>query len=250
MVDQSLINAIGENHASGMLPAITGLTNSHLNNDNNIIEFGICLNKLVTSPSTSSTTSLARFNKNNTNKNSEANNVLTEFENKFRSNFPQLYQELCKQMKQFVEKFLEALKRDDQLVSNSNKQNEIVQEFFKKIYKYIATSGSLKSYIERSAQVRAHNSNDHSENQQQVDESQKLNEAIMILVESYVTNNIYDHVFPIIMSEFEEQDMNLQKRIRDFYWITNEMIGTCIDENSIFYRDSYEEALNCKYYIH
>jgi len=46
------------------------------------------------------------------------------------------------------------------------------------------------------------------------------------------------------MSEFEEQDMHLQKRIRDFYWITNDMIGTCIDENSIFYRDSYEEALN------
>ncbi len=68
----------------------------------------------------------------------------------------------------------------------------------------------------------------------------------MIMVESYVTNNIYDYVFPVIMSEFEDQDMNLQKRIRDFYWITNEMIGTCIDENSIFYRDSYEEALNCK----
>jgi hypothetical protein len=40
--------------------------------------------------------------------------------------------------------------------------------------------------------------------------------------------------------------MQLQKRIRDFYWVTNDMIGTCIDENSIFYRDSYEEALNCK----
>jgi len=46
------------------------------------------------------------------------------------------------------------------------------------------------------------------------------------------------------MSEFEEEDMQLQKKIRSFYWITNEMIGTCIDENSIFYRDSYEEALN------
>jgi hypothetical protein len=51
------------------------------------------------------------------------------------------------------------------------------------------------------------------------------------------------------MSEFEEQDMELQKRIRGFYWITNEMIGTCIDENSIFFRDSYEEALNCKLII-
>ena len=67
----------------------------------------------------------------------------------------------------------------------------------------------------------------------------------MIMVESFITNNIYDYVFPVIMTEFEDQDMNLQKRIRSFYWITNEMIGTCIDENSIFYRESYEEAINC-----
>ena len=66
----------------------------------------------------------------------------------------------------------------------------------------------------------------------------------MIMVESYVNNSIYDYVFPSTMSEFEEEDMQLQKKIRSFYWITNEMIGTCIDENSIFYRDSYEEALN------
>ena len=68
----------------------------------------------------------------------------------------------------------------------------------------------------------------------------------MIMVESFITNSIYDYVFPVIMTEFEDQDMNLQKRIRSFYWITNEMIGTCIDENSIFYRESYEEAINCK----
>lgn len=78
------------------------------------------------------------------------------------------------------------------------------------------------------------------------DHSEKLYEAIMIMVESFVTNSIYDYVFPVIMNEFEDQDMNLQKRIRSFYWITNEMIGTCIDENSIFYRESYEEAINCK----
>jgi hypothetical protein len=75
---------------------------------------------------------------------------------------------------------------------------------------------------------------------------EKLYEAIMIMVEAFVNSNLYDYVFPSIMSEYEEQDMSLQKRIRSFYWITNEMIGTCIDEHSIFYRDFYEEALNCK----
>lgn len=74
----------------------------------------------------------------------------------------------------------------------------------------------------------------------------KLYEAVMIMVESFINSNLYDYVFPSIMSEYEEQDMSLQKRIRGFYWITNEMIGTCIDEHSIFYRELYEEALNCK----
>lgn len=154
-------------------------------------------------------------------------------------------------MRQFTERFIDALRRDDQLILNSSKQNEIVQEFFKKIHKYVLGSASIKAYLDKSALYQQNNPDDGkgAMEKQPGEDAEKLNEAIMIMVESHVTNSIYDYVFPAIMGEFEEQDMNLQKRIRDFYWVTNEMIGTCIDENSIFYRDCYEEALNCKIYI-
>lgn len=242
MVDQSL-NNINENSSNNLsltssFSSLASL-NSYLNNDINITEFNSCLNKLVSSPSkSSSNTSSGPFNNNN-----ESKTLLTEFEHQFRGNFPQLYQDLFKQMKQFIEKYIDALKRNDKLT----KQNEIVQDFFKKIYKYISSSASIKAYLDKSAQLQANQNTNESGDfaqKQPGEDAEKLNEAIMIMVESYVTNNIYDYVFPTIMSEFEEQDMNLQKRIRDFYWITNEMIGTCIDENSIFYRESYEEALN------
>lgn len=202
----------------------------------------------VTSPSTSSTTtSAANFTNSN-----EPKTILSDFEHQFRGNFQQLYQDLMKQIKQFIEKFIDALKRNEKLTMNSIKQNEVVQEFFKKIYKYIQGSASIKVYLEKSALLHQ-NSKEQASGDYQMqpgDDAEKLHEGIMIMVESHVTNKLYDYVFPAIMSEFEEEDMGLQKRIRDFYWVTNEMIGTCIDENSIFYRDSYEEALNCKFFFY
>jgi hypothetical protein len=68
----------------------------------------------------------------------------------------------------------------------------------------------------------------------------------MIYVESCITNSLYDYVFPSIMSEFEDTDIKIQKRIRNLNWITHEMIGTCLDENNILYRDSYEDSISCK----
>lgn len=245
MVDQSILNnSINENSVTNTLTSslssIASL-NSYLNyHDTNLVEFNSCLNKLVTPPSTTSaSTSTANFNNEK-----ESKTILSEFEYQFRGNFPQLYQDLFKQMRQFLEKFIDAIKRNDKLVMNSMKQNEIVQDFFKKIHKYILSNASIKAYLEKAALQQEKQNAEESTQKQPGEDAEKLNEGIMIMVESHVTNYIYDYVFPVIMSEFEDQDMNLQKRIRDFYWVTNEMIGTCIDENSIFYRDSYEEALN------
>jgi hypothetical protein len=170
--------------------------------------------------------------------------------------FPQLYQDLLKQMRQFIEKFLEAFRRNE--LAEGNRQFELVQDFYKKIYKYILTNASVRTCLEKSAPLLGAIESSKQQQQHQNsstilngttnggDYAQRLYEAIMILVESYVTTNIYDYVFPFMMTEFEEQDMYLQKKIRSFYWVTNEMIGTCLDENSIFYRDAYEEAINCK----
>jgi hypothetical protein len=259
LVDQSLQNSILNNLSS---------TFSN-NNENNLIEFYNCLNKLTSSTSNNNNNSSSNLINN---LNTTATNInLIEFEEQFRIIFPQLYQDLLKQMKQFVDKFLDAFKRKDQSSANNNKQFEVIQEFYKKIYKYIQTSASIKTYLDKLNNImlqqnNASNSNlntndsSSSSNNQSLDTSSlsqnlsqvsddvdKLHEGIMIMIESFINNSIYDFVFPSIMTEFEEQDMNLQKRIRDFYWITNEMIGTCIDENSIFYRDFYEEALNCKH---
>ena len=232
----------------------TDVANTIFENTNNIesnmIEFNNCLNRLVISPSTSSTITLSFTNKTTTTTTTKNENTsaLAEFEETFRLNFSSLYSDLMKQMKKFVEKFLEKLKRNDQQtnINNSNKQYEVVQDFYKHIYKFITNNAQLKIFLEKLIQKL--NSNASQIQITFEDHSEKLYEAIMIMIESYVTNNIYDYVFPVIMSEFEDQDMNLQKRIRSFYWITNDMIGTCIDENSIFYRESYEEAINCKYF--
>lgn len=225
------------------------------NLDFNLIEFNQCLNRLVTSPSTSSTITSSML-VNNTNTNNNASNdtslaSLNEFEEHFKLNFHQLHSELNKQMKQFVDRFIEKLKRNDAPtnIANSNKHSEIIQEFYKKIYKFITGHASLRTFLDKlnahlleTSQTNAAASNTATSSAHAAEDSaEKLYEAIMIMIESFVTNNIYDYVFPVIMSEFEDQDMRLQKRIRSFYWITNDMIGTCIDENSIFYRESYEE---------
>lgn len=271
LVDQSL-NSINSSASSSSLSTLANfLNNSNFYNANNIkslIEFSNCVNRLCNS-------SLNVSSSSNTNGTfspySTAASILNEFDEQFHHIFPQLSQDLNRQIKQFVDRFLDvSYKRinPNEVQINSTKQAEIIQDFYKKIHKYILTSASIKSYLDRIIGIKSssntsmsssqssqnlslngeqnENFNSLSQQQQNNDDAEKLYEAIMIMVEYNVNNNIYDYVFPTIMSEFEEQDMKLQKRIRDFYWITNEMIGTCIDENSIFYRESYEEALNCK----
>ena len=269
LVDQSLANSSiinsFNNSTSSFLSLASSPSSSSLFNDyNSLAEFNNCLNRLVSpsslqSPTPSNNESNFVFLSNkNDDKVATQSSALTEFEEQFRAAFPQLHQDLMKQLKQFVDKFLDmAYRRKDPnspLLNNNNKQSEVIQEFYKKIYKYIQTSASIKSFLEKLNLINNNNNgsgssglmNDSSRANNSNSESiaSNLSEAIMIMVESFVNNQIYDYVFPSIMSEFEEQDMHLQKRIRGFYWITNEMIGTCIDENSIFYRDSYEESLN------
>ena len=225
---------------------------SSLNNDHSLIEFKNVINRVLSSPSSSSsTTTETQFSAlllPKTSKNKHPETVsragLVEFEKLFSLNFPQLNQDLSKRMKLYVEE----IKKKD-LEKNGLKLSEEVQEFYKRINKYMLNNASIKAYLDKLATVKSSQSENNLSHTESTinnnEDSEKLHETIMIMVESYITNNIYDHVFPAIMSEFEEQDMNLQNRIRNFYWITNEMIGTCIDENSVFYRDTYEEALNC-----
>ncbi|RNA42572.1 rab5 GDP GTP exchange factor isoform X3 [Brachionus plicatilis] len=165
-----------------------------------------------------------------------------------------MYNDMVKQMRSFVEKFREIVLRDSEseLASVNSKHSEMVQDFFRKMNKYLMTSGWIKLYLDKLSLVARPNSltNDSIEENSEVltnindEDSEKFSEAVMIMVESYINSCIYDLVFPSLMSEFEEQDIKLQKKIRRFYWITSQMIGTCIDENSVFYRDPYEEAIN------
>jgi hypothetical protein len=279
LVDQSLSNLSSINNS---LTSSISSSSIFTNDSNSLLEFNNSLNKLLTSsltnnnPATSDLASSILFGL-NCNDNISHNKLsaiesqataLSEFEEQFRLAFPQLYQDLIKQLRQFVERFLEEYYRrknpttlPSSLASQNAKQSEIIQEFYKKIYKYIQTSASIRSFLDKLIALKENKNNDSSNssilnssinnnysNQNSGNESlaDNLYEAIMIMVESFVNKSIYDYVFPSIMSEFEDQDMHLQKRIRSFYWITNEMIGTVIDEESIFYRDLYEEALNCK----
>jgi len=83
--------------------------------------------------------------------------VLNEFEDLFKANFPQFYSDLNKQLRQFVEKFLEAFKQQqlqqrttkDKQSSENTKQSDVVQDFFKKIHKYILSSATIKSHLEK-----------------------------------------------------------------------------------------------------
>ena len=277
IVDHSFNSSLNENplnHISSSSSLISTSQSfmaslSSQNNDaSNFNEFKKAVNRLLSSPNSSdlpvsSSSSETQFSQlllpkakfDSTSKSTtESNNcrlALLEFEELFRVNFPQLYQDLMKRMKLYVED----MKKKDALPSNGLKLSEDVQEFYKLMNKYLLNNASIKAYLDKLASTNAKSAKKensvvltHSEtaNLNSGDDADKLYEAIMIMVESFITENIYDHVFPAIMSEFEEQDMNLQNRIRSFYWITNEMIGTCIDENSIFYRETYEEALNCK----
>jgi hypothetical protein len=277
LVDQSLTNLNNSTVSLSSFISNNGFTSS--SSDSNLIELSNCAHRLVTfSPSSTNTNNssntnlVSLFNEQSTSQKFDPMQLLNEFEEHFKQTFPQCYQDLNKLMKQFLDQFIELTKRINpnepgaSLEFSSNKQFEMVQDFFKKIYKYIQTSASIRTYLEKLNTITNHDSstnlsllntslNDSNLSQQQqstsmnVDDADRLYEAIMIMVESYICNNVYDSVFPLIMSEFEENDMKLQRRIRNFYWITNEMIGTCIDESSIFFRESYEEALNCNYYF-
>lgn len=301
VVDQTIPNSLLNtfNNSTSSLLSLSSSSYFTSSDTSNLIEFYTSLNKLMASSlqssssaaainssilipsylvSDKSSSSLASLTANGT---SDFTKTLTDFEEQFKVNFQQLYQDLVKQMKQFLDKFFDTFyKRNKDLpidmVASNNKQSEAVQDFYKKIYKYVLTNASLKSYLEKLNSIR--NINLNAVNQRSADNGMsdggadggnpsvitvskqlkgsnmdeyydKLNEAIMIWVECFINNSLYDYVFPSIMTEYEEQDMKLQKRIRSFYWITNEMIGTCIDEHSIFYRDSYEEALNCKLFL-
>ncbi len=141
-------------------------------NDSSINDFNSCLNRLVISPSSASTitSSMLLNGKNSVSSSSNNNNntnlsALTDFEEQFRMNFPNVYSDLMKQMKQFVEKFIERLKRNDQQtnINNGNKQYEVVQEFYKKIYKYIVTSATIRAFLEKSnTHLRTQSINENS----------------------------------------------------------------------------------------
>ena len=151
-----------------------------------------------------------------------------------------------------MERFLELNRRGE--LNTSVKQYEYVQDFYKSLNSFLNNNALIRTYHEK--YLCKSNSEKTSPNQnvdknqelllniQNTEEIEKLIEAIMIFVESVVSTNIYDIVFPLIMTEFEDNDINIQKRIRSFYWITSDMIGTCLDENSILYRDFYEESLS------
>ena len=128
-----------------------GVMNS---NDSFINDFNTCLNRLVTSPSSASTitSSMLLNTKTNSSNNNTNLSSLTDFEEQFRINFPHVYSDLMKQLKQFAEKFIDRLKRNDQQtnINNGNKQYEVVQEFYKKIYKYVVTSATIRAFLEKS----------------------------------------------------------------------------------------------------
>lgn len=66
-------------------------------------------------------------------------------------------------MKQFVDKFLDAFYKrpipmsKDELSAQNTKQSEVVQEFYKKINKYILTSASIRAYLERLNYIKSLN---------------------------------------------------------------------------------------------
>lgn len=66
-------------------------------------------------------------------------------------------------MRQFVEKFVDAFYKrhvpmsKDELSVQNTKQSEVVQEFYKKIYKYVLTSASIRAYLERLNYIKSLN---------------------------------------------------------------------------------------------
>ena len=198
--------------------------------------------------------------------------------NLINDNFSSLIQSLNKQMNKFLEQFVELLRKNE---LTNTKQYEIVQDFYKKLYSHIQSHSTMKQYFDKISNINSNNSNSSSNSNisssnvnyndsisinsllqssasfltstssntsflmQNNEEIEKIQDLLMIYVESCLTNSLYDYVFPSIMSEFEDTDIKVQKKIRNLNWITHEMIGTCLDENNILYRDTYEDSISC-----
>lgn len=259
LVDQSFQSSLNSLNSSSSFQIFSPTPNA-----DNLVDFMNIMKKLLKpSPACGEVNSSAILQSSTLKTNKFASqpteNILSEFEEKLKLNFPQIYNDLMKQMRNFVDKFKEIVGKesDADLLSVNTKHSEMVQDFYRKMNKYLITSGSIKLFLDRLSSVTRPIllSNDpvvdNAENQTNVndEDSEKFTEAVMIMIESCINNTIYDLVFPSLMTEFEEQDINLQKKIRQFYWISSEMIGTCIDENSVFYRDPYEEAINSKFFF-
>ena len=66
-------------------------------------------------------------------------------------------------MRQFADKFIDAFYKrpvpmsKDELSAQNTKQSEVVQEFYKKINKYIFTSASIRAYLERLNYIKSLN---------------------------------------------------------------------------------------------
>ena len=66
-------------------------------------------------------------------------------------------------MKQFVLKFVDTFYKrpvpmnKEELSAQNTKQSEVVQEFYKKIYKYIHTSAAIRAYLERLNYIKSLN---------------------------------------------------------------------------------------------
>lgn len=66
-------------------------------------------------------------------------------------------------MRQFADKFIDAFYKrpvpmsKDELSAQNTKQSEVVQEFYKKINKYILTSASIRAYLERLSYIKSLN---------------------------------------------------------------------------------------------
>ena len=180
-------------------------------------------------------------------------NALAAFEQRFGASFPQFYTELRALARQFVDKFAQEVHnehgktkapsgRSSSLVANQ-RHGQLVQEFYKKMQRFVRADVTLRSLLVKwSAMTAAAAAADTDAN----DTTEKLYEAVMIMIESYVNTSIYDIVFPLVSREFDEADARLNKRIRDFHWISNDMIGTCLSERHVASQHEFQAALNSK----
>lgn len=145
-----------------------------------------------------------------------------------------------------MDKFNESLRKNE--LNNNERIYQLIQDFYNTINTFLVNNKLLKVYYEKYLPNQSLNLSPPDYNNAKAyvynDDIDKIIETLMIFVERNITNEIYDLVFPLIMSEFEDKDIKIQKRIRSFHWVTNDMIGTCLDENSLLYKDIYEEALS------